>query len=68
MSSGPTATSGRVSFNKRIQSFLERTHLATTFLVVDVHAVVSKYLELRRAFPDALIYYAVKANPLQEIL
>ena len=63
-----TATSGRVSFNQRIQSFLQRTCLATPFLVVDVHAVVSKYLELRRAFPDALIYYAVKANPLPEIV
>ena len=52
------------SFSDGMARFLERTSLATPFLVMDVAAVAGKYLELRRTFPDAAIYYAVKANPL----
>ena len=55
-------------FSDRIARFLERTNLPTPFLVMDVAEVACKYLELRRTFPDAPIYYAVKANPLPGII
>ena len=61
-------TSQLPSFSRRIADFLESTNLPTPFLVMDVAAVVSKYLELQRTLPEALIYYAVKANPLPEIV
>jgi ornithine decarboxylase len=64
----PMPILGRPPFSERIASFLERTTLPTPFLVVDVDTVVSKYLELQRALPEALINYAVKANPLPEIV
>lgn len=41
---------------------------STPYLVVDVATVVSQYADLRRALPDALVYYAVKANPLPEVV
>ncbi len=52
----------------RIEAFLDRTDLASPFLVMDVAAVVSRYVELQRALPEAVIYYAAKANPLPEII
>jgi ornithine decarboxylase len=52
----------------RIGAFLERTDLASPFLVMDLAAVVSRYADLQRALPDAVIYYAAKANPLPEIV
>ena len=64
----PMTVSGHPPFNEKIASFLERTDLPTPFLVVDVAGVASRYLELQRALPEALIYYAVKANPLPEIV
>ena len=52
----------------RIEAFLEAERRPTPVLVVDVAAVMARYLDLRRVLPDALIYYAVKANPLPEIV
>jgi ornithine decarboxylase len=52
----------------RIADFLESTVLPTPLLVIDVAAVASKYLELQRTLPEAVIYYAVKANPLPQIV
>jgi ornithine decarboxylase len=40
----------------------------TPFLVVDLALIRQKYRELQRGFPQAGIYYAVKANPAREIL
>lgn len=52
----------------RLSSFLERSALPTPFLVVD-GAVVSKKLDdLRRTFPAAGLFYAMKANPLPGVL
>ena len=44
-------TSQLPSFSRRIADFLESTNLPTPFLVMDVAAVVSKYLELQRTLP-----------------
>jgi len=40
----------------------------TPFLVVNLDIVRQKYNELRKHFPYAHIYYAVKANPAKEVL
>ena len=37
-------------------------------LIVDLDIVKLKYLELRRYLPFAKVYYAVKANPMDEVL
>ncbi len=58
----------RPAFSARIGAVLERTALASPVLVMDVAAVVSRYVDLQRALPDAAIYYAAKANPLPEII
>ncbi|MDH4351752.1 MAG: ornithine decarboxylase, partial [Gemmatimonadota bacterium] len=42
--------------------------LPTPFLVIDVTTVMSQYAALREALPAATIYYAVKANPLPEVV
>ena len=40
----------------------------TPFLVVDRQTIRDRYDELTTGFPDAGIYYAVKANPAPEVL
>jgi ornithine decarboxylase len=40
----------------------------TPFLAVDIDVVEQKYDELKKNFPQAKIYYAVKANPMVEVL
>jgi len=40
----------------------------TPFLIVDLKKVEEKYNELLDSMPFAKIYYAVKANPLEEVL
>jgi len=40
----------------------------TPCLIIDLEKVGEKYDELSRAMPDAKIYFAVKANPLDDIL
>jgi ornithine decarboxylase len=52
----------------RLHAFLDRSAVATPFLAIDVGAVVDSYLALQRALPGADVYYAVKANPLPEII
>jgi ornithine decarboxylase len=42
--------------------------LPTPTLVVDIDLIASKYDELAQAFPIADVYYAVKANPMEEVL
>jgi ornithine decarboxylase len=56
------------TISERMEAFFERTDLASPFLVMDVAAVVSRYMDLQRALPDAAMYYAAKANPLPEII
>ena len=50
----------------RIKAFSD-TH-ETPFLVVDTATIDRQYEDLRRYFPTAKIYYAVKANPALQVL
>ncbi len=50
----------------RIKAFSDTRQ--TPFLVVDLNLIRRKYLDLQTGFPSASIYYAVKANPANEIL
>jgi ornithine decarboxylase len=52
----------------RIAEYLETAKLPSPCLVVDVELVEQNYLDLMRAMPEASIFYAVKANPADEIL
>src|SRR5271168_494365 len=52
----------------KIAQFLEDRRPATPCLVFDLDVVEENYHDIHRAMPDALIYYAVKANPAPEIL
>ncbi|MFW5995617.1 MAG: type III PLP-dependent enzyme [Spirochaetia bacterium] len=40
----------------------------TPFLVVDLEAVRERFLQYQRRMPFANIYYAVKANPMDEVI
>jgi ornithine decarboxylase len=53
---------------QKIERFLEERRPATPCLVFDLDVVEENYQDMRRALPDAQIYYAVKANPAPEIL
>ena len=53
---------------KKITRFLADRQPQTPCLVVDLNVVRQAYRKLSRAMPEAVIYYAVKANPAQEIL
>ncbi|RVU29363.1 type III PLP-dependent enzyme [Neptunomonas marina] len=51
---------------QRILNFAERKE--TPFLVVDLNTIREKYLELVDGFKYASVYYAVKANPANEVI
>ena len=51
---------------ERIKDF-SRT-IETPFLVVDLNVVKKKYQALTEKMPFAKVYYAVKANPMEEVL
>ncbi|WP_152048019.1 ornithine/lysine decarboxylase [Aureimonas psammosilenae] len=53
---------------QRIIDFLATRRPAGPCLVVDLDVVEANFNAFRRALPDSLIYYAVKANPAPEIL
>ena len=53
---------------RKISRFLDNIGPATPCLVVDLDVVAMNYRKLRTVMPDAVIYYAVKANPAREIL
>lgn len=52
----------------RIRDFLDAEQRPTPFLVMDLDVVADRYRTLRAALPGVDIYYAVKANPLPEVL
>jgi ornithine decarboxylase len=52
----------------KIATFLAQSDLPTPFLVVDVDLIADRYRSMAAGFPDAMIYYAVKANPAPAIL
>lgn len=52
---------------EKLECFL-LTRPESPFLAVDLDVIGSKYHELREHFPNAAIYYAVKANPAREVV
>ncbi|MFI7863335.1 type III PLP-dependent enzyme, partial [Acinetobacter baumannii] len=57
-------------FQSNIQEYLDdllKTK-ATPFLVLDLSVIEKHYLELKQGFPNADIYYALKANPANEVI
>jgi ornithine decarboxylase len=52
----------------KVARFLAEHQPATPCLVLDVDRVAEKFRALREALPLATIYYAVKANPAEQIL
>lgn len=51
----------------KLEQFL-LTRPKTPFLAVDLDVIDAKYRELRSHFPIAPVYYAVKANPAEEVV
>jgi ornithine decarboxylase len=56
------------AMTQKISRFLADHAPPTPCLVVDLDQVAANYRKLRTAMPDAVIYYAVKANPAPQIL
>lgn len=54
--------------NKKIIEFLEEHNPDSPCLVVDIDLVIKQYENLRRFLPSVEIFYAIKANPANEIL
>jgi len=54
--------------NEKLDRFLSRTRPKTPVLAVDLERVEANLGALQAAFPEARIYYAVKANPAPETL
>jgi ornithine decarboxylase len=53
---------------RRIRRFLDSQTPSTPCLVVDLDVVAANFRKLRKAMPEAAVYYAVKANPEPKIL
>ncbi|MGH6894173.1 MAG: type III PLP-dependent enzyme, partial [Dongiaceae bacterium] len=54
--------------SNKVQRFLDERRPMTPCLVVDLDVVADKYRGLTEALPLAEVFYAVKANPAQEVL
>ena len=52
----------------KIDRYLASEQPATPCLVLDLDRVEDNFRSMRAAFPDARIYYAVKANPARPVL
>ena len=52
----------------RIADFIAANELPSPCLIVDVNVVEHNYMTMTQALPLANVYYAVKANPAEEIL
>ena len=52
----------------RIARYLETAAVPSPCLIVDVDLVEHNYADLVRALPEASVYYAVKANPADEVI
>ena len=53
---------------EKIRRFLRERQPETPCLVVDLDAVADSYLQLTGLFPEAQVFYAVKANPASEVI
>lgn len=51
---------------ERLKAFADTK--PTPFLVFDLRSLEAKYREMQEQFPNAAIYYAIKANPARPIL
>jgi ornithine decarboxylase len=60
----PTAISSE--FWQKVQTIAREKE--APFLVVDLNTIREKYLELAKGFDFAKIFYAVKANPAEEVI
>ncbi len=40
----------------------------TPFVVIDLELIKKRFMDIKKAFPYAKIYYAIKANPAKEII
>ncbi len=58
----------KVELNKKIERFLQEKQPETPCLVVDLDVVADAYHMLRHYLPLARVFYAVKANPAEEIV
>jgi ornithine decarboxylase len=52
---------------KKIKNFADKQE-ETPFLVIDLTKIKKKYDEIKKQFPYAKQYYAVKANPAREVI
>jgi ornithine decarboxylase len=52
----------------RIARYLETASVTTPCVIVDVDLVEHNYVYLVRALPEASVFYAVKANPADEVV
>jgi ornithine decarboxylase len=66
--SGVAATEETNKMTDKVEQFLNERRPATPCLVVDLDVVAEKYRALTSALPLAEVFYAVKANPAQEVL
>jgi ornithine decarboxylase len=53
---------------ERSRAFLDDRRPPTPCLVMDLDTVRESHTRLRETFPEARMYYAVKANPAPEII
>lgn len=66
----PASVSGETSpgTTEKIDEFLATHRPKSPCLVVDLAVVRAKFAALRACFPEASIFYAVKANPAADVL
>lgn len=54
--------------SERIDRFLGTHVLPTPFITIDLDKIRDNYASLRQLFPQARIFYAIKANPAAEVI
>jgi ornithine decarboxylase len=57
-----------VGVSEKIDRFLATQRPHSPCVIIDLDVVCARYAALRDCFPDANIFYAVKANPAAEVL
>lgn len=59
---------GVPAMSAKIEQYLADHEFAEPCLVVDLDMISSTFFELRSALPETEVYYAVKANPAEEVV
>jgi ornithine decarboxylase len=54
--------------SEKIAKFIAERRRETPFLVLDLDLVVDRYRRLKETLPNVDIYYAIKANPADEVV